>query len=441
MFDSKLKQEVSQLKSELRAEQQLGQALSRCMATIRFGVDGNILDANQNFLDTMGYHSLTELQGKSHAMLCDSTYAASAEYRQFWDRLCHGDFYQGQVKRRAADGRAIWLNASYNPLRDEQGHIVSIIKYASDITRMVNDAARNQAILQAINRAMAVIEFTPDGRIIDANDNFLQATGYSRDKLIGQQHQTLCPAEFVHSPEYAALWQRLRSGQYYSGRIQRIRRDGRTLWLEANYNPVLDDKGQVSSVIKFATDISQQVAQQAMERDSALLAYSSSKETQSLANTGVHDIQQSIAGIKSMATEIEHGSQQVLQLGERSQLIGSIVQTIKEIADQTNLLALNAAIEAARAGEMGRGFAVVADEVRKLAERTTSSTVEIGTMVQDIQGHTQIAVASMQSLLREANGSVDLSQRVGDTILQINQQANGVVDAVSRFAEMKQQAD
>jgi methyl-accepting chemotaxis protein len=441
MFDRKLKQEIAELKQQLYAEQQLSKALDRSMAVIRFNPDGSIIEANQNFLTTMGYHSQTELQGKKHSLFCDSAYAGSSDYQRFWDSLRRGEFYQGRVKRRSADGRSIWLEATYNPLLDEQSNVVSIIKFATDITAEVNAAARNDAILQAINRAMAVIEFTPDGQIISANDNFLQATGHTRDSLIGKQHRLLCPVEFASSQAYEALWQRLRSGQHYSGRIQRLTRDGRTVWLEANYNPVLDENGQVLSVIKLATDISQQVEQQVMERDSALLAYSSSKETQELANAGVFDIEQSIEGIMTMATDIERGSQQVQQLGNRSQQIGSIVQTIKEIADQTNLLALNAAIEAARAGEMGRGFAVVADEVRKLAERTSSSTGEISSMVQDIQGHTDTAVASMQSLLQQANGSVELSQRVGQTISQINQQAKGVVQVISRFAEMKNQND
>jgi len=441
MFNKHLKQQLSDLGKQLYTAQQLEKTLDRSMAVIRFNPDGIVLDANQNFLNIMGYQSASQLQGKPHGQLCEASYAASSEYRQFWDNLRRGEFFRGRVKRLAANGKIVWLQATYTPLLDENGRVSTIIKFAADITDSVEESSRNHAILQAINRSMAVIEFTPDGQVINVNDNFLQATGYSRDSLIGKQHRSLCSAEFANSAEYTALWQRLRSGKLYTGRIQRLARDGRLIWLEANYNPVLDDSGNVTSIIKFATDISQEVEQQQAERDTAQLAYSSSRKTQELASHGVDDIEQSIEGIMTMATTIEQGSQDVQQLGERSAKIGFIVQTIKEIADQTNLLALNAAIEAARAGEMGRGFAVVADEVRKLAERTTASTVEISSMVQDIQRHTQTAVDSMQSLLVQANGSVGLSQRVGETISSMNVQAKGVVEAVSRFVDMKQQQD
>lgn len=434
MFDRKLKQELAELKQQLHAEQQLGKALDRSMAVIRFNPDGSIIEVNQNFLNTMGYQSQAELLGKKHSLFCDSAYAASSDYQRFWDMLRRGEFYQGRVKRRSADGRSIWLEATYNPLLDEQGRVVSIIKFATDITAKVNEAARNNAILQAINRAMAVIEFTPDGQIINANDNFLQATGHSRDSLIGKPHRLLCPAEFATSQEYEALWQRLRSGQHYSGRIQRLSRDGRTVWLEANYNPVLDENGQVLSVIKFATDISQQVAQQVQERDAALLAYGSSQETQTLANAGVFDIEQSIEGIMTMATDIERGSQQVLQLGERSQQIGSIVQTIKEIADQTNLLALNAAIEAARAGEMGRGFAVVADEVRKLSERTGQSTTEISSMIREMLESSELVIRNVHATVERMETGLRQAGKARDTVSGINGNVNSIKQSVGAIS-------
>ena len=135
-----------------------------------------------------------------------------------------------------------------------------------------------------------------------------------------------------------------------------------------------------------------------------------------------------------MAGSIEEAGHSVQALGERSQQITSIVQTIKDIADQTNLLALNAAIEAARAGETGRGFAVVADEVRKLAERTAASTAEISQMVSDIQTQTQVAVQNMSEIREQATQSVNRTREAGETMDQIMEGARSVVKAISQYA-------
>lgn len=190
-------------------------------------------------------------------------------------------------------------------------------------------------------------------------------------------------------------------------------------------------------MVKFATDITDKVLQVQKERDSATFALNSSQQTRALSNEGVQNIQKSVADIRTMADSIEQAGHNIQALGERSQAITSIVQTIKDIADQTNLLALNAAIEAARAGETGRGFAVVADEVRKLAERTASSTAEIATMVGDIQQQTRTAVNNMDQLLVQARDSVQLTQGAGETMLHIREGAEKVVEAIGQLAYLK----
>ncbi|HEX5391796.1 MAG TPA: methyl-accepting chemotaxis protein [Rhodocyclaceae bacterium] len=134
--------------------------------------------------------------------------------------------------------------------------------------------------------------------------------------------------------------------------------------------------------------------------------------------------------MRQIAAMVKDSSTMINELGKYSAEIGTIVNTIQEIADQTNLLALNAAIEAARAGEQGRGFAVVADEVRKLAERTSSSTAEISTMVTRIQAGTNSAVESMNVGVARADGGVTLANEAASAVTQIHHDAGQVTEVV-----------
>ena len=145
-------------------------------------------------------------------------------------------------------------------------------------------------------------------------------------------------------------------------------------------------------------------------------------------------IQQTASGIHDIAADIESSSRLIAKLGERSQQITAIVNTIRAIADQTNLLALNAAIEAARAGDQGRGFAVVADEVRQLAARTSGSTAEISSMIEMIQSETRQAIDSMDNTRNRAAQGVELANQAGTVILQIREGTSDAVRAVSMFA-------
>jgi len=422
MFNKHLKQDIARLQAELAQHHAISAAITRSNAVVRFDLEGKVIEANQNFLHTLGYDNLSQVIGKPHSVFCDAATVASPDYRQFWDKLRRGDFFSGRIKRVTASGETVWLEATYNPILDAQS---------------VQLAARNSAILAALNRGMAVIEFTPDGQIVHANDNFLQTMGYRQEDIQGKHHRIFCDSTYAASADYEQLWRTLGSGQFFAGQIERLGRNGQKLYLEASYNPVLDENGKVSGVVKFATDITDKVLQVQKERDSATFALNSSQQTRALSNEGVQNIQKSVADIRTMADSIEQAGHNIQALGERSQAITSIVQTIKDIADQTNLLALNAAIEAARAGETGRGFAVVADEVRKLAERTASSTAEIATMVGDIQQQTRTAVNNMDQLLVQARDSVQLTQGAGETMLHIREGAEKVVEAIGQFAYLK----
>jgi len=284
MFNQKLKQEISALQAQLQALTAQESAVSRAMAMIRFDRDGKVVNANPLFLQTMGY-SLADLQGKPHSQLCFPDYANSADYRAFWDRLRRGEPFSDRVRRRTADGREIWLEATYCPVRDAQGQIESFSKYASDITASVDAEVHNQARLNAINRAMAVIEFSPDGTVLDANENFLNVLGYRLDEVKGRHHRLFCDNEFAQSPEYQALWRQLARGEYYSGQIKRQAKNGAVRWLEASYNPVFAPDGKtVIAVVKFASDITERVESQRQESESARFAYEVAQETEALSS-------------------------------------------------------------------------------------------------------------------------------------------------------------
>ncbi|MGK5011852.1 methyl-accepting chemotaxis protein [Janthinobacterium sp. MDB2-8] len=238
--------------------QAINTALNRVQAVIEFELDGTILHANDNFLRVIGY-TLAEVQGKHHAIFCDPEYVKTAEYADFWAKLGRGEFDQGEYKRRARDGREVWINASYNPILDADGKPYKVIKFATDITASKRRNADYEGKIDAISKAQAVIEFRLDGTIIRANDNFLASVGYTLAEIEGKHHRMFCEAEYASSEEYAQFWQKLGKGEFDAGEYKRVTKDGREIWLNATYNPILDLNGKPYKVVKFAIDISEQV--------------------------------------------------------------------------------------------------------------------------------------------------------------------------------------
>lgn len=433
MLFNRDKSTIKELQHTLAYQNGLLEAIDRSMAVIEFDLDGVVLRANDNFLKTMGYQ-LEQVLGRAHRQFCSPQFARSSQYTELWARLKNGQFESGTFERVNSKGEPIWLEASYNPIKDAAGRITKVVKYAMDVTARVQKESETAAKLQAIDRAMAMIEFDLDGSILTANQNFLNRMGYTLAELKGKHHRLFCTAELADSSAYQDFWRRLNQGEFFHGQFERVDKAGRTVWLEANYNPVYDAGGRLCKVVKFASDVTERVEQHEQNARSASEAYHISVETRKVAEQGTQVIQQAASEMREIAANIEQSSTLIAQLGERSEQITAIVNTIRAIADQTNLLALNAAIEAARAGEQGRGFAVVADEVRQLAARTSGSTAEISTMIGLIQSETRQAIKSMDGTRDRAAEGVDLANQAGTVILQIRDGASNAVQAVSMFA-------
>jgi methyl-accepting chemotaxis protein len=432
-FDSSKNKAIQDLQLTVAHQASLLEAINRSMASIEFDLNGVVLSANDNFFKAMRYRP-EQVIGKGHRMFCTPDHARSPEYSQLWSRLRNGEFMSQTFQRLAGDGSTVWLEASYNPVRDASGKVVKVVKYAIDVTEKLREENETRNKLQAIDRAMAVIEFDLDGRIIAANDNLLRLMGYSRQELLGKNHKMLCPTELANGNEYQDFWRRLNKGEFFSGQFKRVGKHGQTLWLEASYNPVYDACGKLCKVVKFASDVTARIEKHEQDSHSAAQAYHISVQTQKVAEQGTQVIQQAASEMRQISRNIDDSSRIIGQLGERSEQITAIVNTIHSIADQTNLLALNAAIEAARAGDQGRGFAVVADEVRQLAGRTSRSTQEISEMIQLIQNETRQAIVSMDNTRNNAAKGVDLADQAGSAIVQISNGTNEAVDAVRMFA-------
>ena len=404
-------------------------ALDRSTAIVHLGLDGKVIKANPLFGDIFGLRP-QELEGQPHAMLCLPDYAASAQYQDFWRRLRAGETFGGLFQRRHKDGHLVWLRATYNPVFNAAGKVTRIVKLASDVTAQVEDRLRSAGVLEAIDRSMAVIAFSPDGHVQHANGNFLQCLGYQLDDVLGQHHRMFCTRDYAASPAYASFWDGLRQGRYHQGQVQRVSRQGRTVWLEASYNPVFTQEGTVSGVVKVATDITDKVLQGQARQQGVDTAYQIAHETQGLSTQSGHTVQQAVQRIEAMAAAFEDAVQRVTALGRQTQGIGATVGAIRRVADQTNLLALNAAVEAARAGESGRGFAVVAGEVRQLAANSKAATDDISQTIAAIQTEVAALTATMQAGLATVQEGVVLANQAVQSMELIQQDARKVVDAV-----------
>ncbi|WP_205708890.1 PAS domain S-box protein [Kineococcus siccus] len=364
-------------------------AVDRSQAVVEFDLSGRVLTANPNFLAVMGY-TLSEVVGKHHRMFCDPAHASSEAYATFWEQLGAGLYSAGEFERVTKSGRAVWLQATYNPILDSEGTPLKVVKFATDVTATKLATAEIASRMSAVDRSQAVIEFDLDGIVLAANENFLRCMGYSARELVGQHHSALCSEEYTRSVEYRDFWLRLSKGELLSGRFHRVGKFGRDVYIQASYNPVLDLKGDVVKVVKYAYDITDSV-----ERERRV---ASSTADMTVSVRGLVGSTTDIAASSGVATDLAHETHanaeqgvealraalEAIDLIQRSSSsISKIVRVMGEIANQTNLLAFNASIEAARAGDHGVGFSIVAGEVRKLAERSSEAAQQIAHLIEE----------------------------------------------------------
>lgn len=431
MFDRRLKQELIKRDNELRQFQQLGARLEAGMLSVRLGPDLKVTALNSAFANSLG-RMPERLRGQSLKDLMAKSGSTARLFVALEEGLKASKPVHDRYRFVRTDGGAAWLSLHWLPVYDEAGRLEHVQGYGADITDMVEQIRDRSEILAALLRSTAVIQFNPDGTVITANEQFLQSMGYSLAQIHQRHHRIFCAAAYADSTEYAAFWEKLRRGEYVTGRFCRQHSRGHPVWLEASYNPVNDAEGRLYKVVKFASVVTDQVGREAQVKSAAQTAYDVARKTETTAAHGTEVVQQSIETMKSIAGQMQSATTSMQALGNQSLLISSMAEKISGIASQTNLLALNAAIEAARAGEQGWGFAVVADEVRQLAGRTSAATGEIVQIVQQNKVLADKAVEEIQFSRSQAEQGLLMAEQADTAIIDIRNGAREVVQAVGR---------
>lgn len=609
---SKVHDEQAQADLQARVD-----AVSNSQAVIEFELDGTIVTANDNFLNTLGYN-LDEIRGKHHSLFVSDDLRRSPEYREFWSKLNRGESIVGEFQRIGKNNKEIWILASYNTLKDKNGKPVRVVKFATDITETKLKNLDNAGRVDSLGKTQAVIEFNLDGTIVEANDNFLSTLGYRMDEIRGKHHSLFVTDEYRRSPEYKEFWAKLNRGEFVAGEFLRIGKGGTQIWIQASYNAILDTAGKAFKVVKYATNItadvlargeavriqnmmenipinvmlanrdfeivyinpasmrtlkmiehllplpvdqimgqkidifhknpehqrklvndprnlphrtkikvgdetldllvsaildkdknfigpmitwsvitaqvkmaddferdvkgvvqivtssatemqasSKSVAATAEEtaRQSQVVAAASEEATRNVetVSSAAEELSASIASIarhvqdasKMTAQAVTQANQTnatIKQLGEASTEIGQVVKVITSIAQQTNLLALNATIEAARAGEAGKGFAVVANEVKELARQTAKATEEISQKITAIQSSTALAVTAIGSIGESIGKINEISTTIAGAVEEqtaatseisrnVTEAAKGTADVTNNIAGVSKAAD
>jgi methyl-accepting chemotaxis protein len=397
-------------------------AASRAQAVIEFNLDGTILTANENFLNAMGY-SLAEIQGKHHSIFVPSAEHGSAAYREFWAALNRGEFQAAEYKRIGKGGKEVWILASYNPVLDEKGKPFKVVKFATDVTAQKLRNADLSGQIDAIGKSQAVIEFNLDGTIIQANENFLRALGYSLGEIKGRHHSMFVEQADRDSPAYREFWAALNRGEFQAAEYKRIGKGGKEVWIQASYNPIFDLNGKPFKVVKYASDVTKQVlVRMGNERVRAMME-SVAAGAEEL-NASVREISEAMVKSKETALgavgRVASADSQAKRLSDAAQSMSGIVEMIGDITGQINLLALNATIESARAGDAGRGFAVVASEVKNLANQAKQATDKIG---QEIGGLTEISAEVVNALNAIKQEIQNVSEYVTSTAAAVEEQS------------------
>ena len=352
-------------------------AISHSQAVIEFLPTGDILTANDNFCNALGY-ALSEIVGKHHSMFCDPAYTRTEEYKRFWQRLAQGEFIANEFVRYGKGGKEIWIQAAYNPIVDADGRVYKVVKFATDVTSRMS----------AISELAGALRRLSEGDLTKTLDHSfvpsMEQLRHDFNATIERLSETLTTVGENASAIAAGSRELGDSAESFSRRTEQ----------------------QAASVEETAA---------ALEEITTTVADSSQR-----AEEAGRLVAETKRGAEQSGTVVRSAVAAMDQIEKSSREITNIIGVIDDIAFQTNLLALNAGVEAARAGEAGKGFAVVAQEVRELAQRSASAAKEIKQLITDSVSKVDDGTRLVSLAGSTMDEVVDSVRRVTDIVAEIS---------------------
>lgn len=411
---------------ELRA---VNEALNRAQAVIEFDLKGKILTANDNFLKVLGY-TLEDIRGQHHRMFCEPGYVASPEYKKFWDNLGKGILDRGEYKRIGSDGREVWINASYNPVFDENGKPYKVVKFATDVTASRQERAEHEGKINAIDKSQATIEFDLSGHVLTANDNFLGALGYSLEEIQGHHHRMFCDEGYAASPAYAEFWAKLNRGQFDAGRYKRLGKGGRVIWIQASYNPIYDGNGRLCKVVKFATDVTAQVElEESVKRRAA--------EDQRKVEELLKVVRRAAEGDLTGEVCVE-GSDPIDQLADGiGQMMSDLRGVIGKVVDSAGGFAGSSQEIAARSSSVASGAQLLGATVEEMNASIEELTASINSIADNSRSADQLAKDTHQ----EAERGAKAIARSIEAMELINKSSEDISEIIKVIGEIASQTN
>ncbi len=467
-------------------------AIGRSQGVIELDLEGYIIKVNKTYCDMLGYQQ-KDLLDNHVSMLLDQTFASSPAYKELWNKLVNGAVDSGQYKRIGKGGKEVWIQASYNPIKNDNGEIIKIVNYTIDITKEKLTASDNMSQIAAINRVQGVIEFDLTGKILSLNDIFATVTGYHKEEVLGNHHSMLVDAAYKASAEYKKFWEDLASGLAKDGQFRRVGKGGKEIWLQATYNPILDLNGKPYKVVKFATDITEQyntarVLERAVEESQGIIEGAKAGDLTSRVSlegkTGaiaspcdginalmdkmtevIAQVREAGETINTAANEIATGNndlssrteQQASSLEETASSMEELASTVKQNAEnakQANQLASAASGVAVKGGEVvGNVVTTMADintSARKIEDIISvidgiafqtnilalNAAVEAARAGEQGRGFAVVAGEVRNLAQRSASAAKEIKELISDSVGKVQEGTKLVEDAGSTMHEI-----